>query len=270
MIIALPVSPGDKETTYFINQAYVKYLSDAGFEPLLVTPFNDPLKTAEKADGLLLPGGKDIDPLFYGDDNRSSYFADPERDDFERKLLWAFANAGKRVFGICRGMQLIALEYMNRTKDKTAIEAMGYFQDIAYHAQTGTLNLARKHASHIVYSHTGLLYGPGKKEEEIAGIMKVNSMHHQAVWIGIGDKQLDENPRVGKHLTVLAWTERGLALKKGEVGNILEAFFLRGWTPAPMLAVQWHPEEMGDVALISNFFRGESVKDIPKAKVVKG
>ena len=58
-------------------------------------------------DGLLLCGGGDIDPARYGQANQGSQPPDPVRDQAELELFHAFLQAGKPIFGICRGMQLI-------------------------------------------------------------------------------------------------------------------------------------------------------------------
>lgn len=58
-------------------------------------------------DGLILCGGGDIDPKYYGEDNCGSYSIDIKRDVAEFEILQAFVDAGKPVLGICRGCQLI-------------------------------------------------------------------------------------------------------------------------------------------------------------------
>lgn len=58
-------------------------------------------------DGLVLCGGGDIDPVYYGKENTDCQEIDRERDMAELKLLEAYIKAGKPVFGICRGLQLI-------------------------------------------------------------------------------------------------------------------------------------------------------------------
>ena len=58
-------------------------------------------------DGLLLSGGNDMDPKYYGQEINGSVEIKPERDAAEYALLKAFVEAGKPVLGICRGHQLI-------------------------------------------------------------------------------------------------------------------------------------------------------------------
>lgn len=58
-------------------------------------------------DGLILCGGGDIDPKYYGEEINGSKGIDAERDSAEFALLKAFVEKGLPVLGICRGCQLI-------------------------------------------------------------------------------------------------------------------------------------------------------------------
>lgn len=58
-------------------------------------------------DALLLPGGGDIDPHRYGRPTRGAREIDPARDACELALFRRFAAAGKPIFGVCRGLQLV-------------------------------------------------------------------------------------------------------------------------------------------------------------------
>ena len=63
---------------------------------------------AELCDGLLLSGGVDLDPALYGEEIlNDTVQIHRERDDFELSLFRSFFDAGKPIFGICRGCQLI-------------------------------------------------------------------------------------------------------------------------------------------------------------------
>jgi len=119
MIIAIPCSntasksevPGRSQ-----NAAYCKYVSNAGYEPVLIPMETNPNIIASIADGLLLAGGVDIDPMYYGLSNTNSFNVDPGRDNAERVLFNAFRALGKPVFGICRGFQLIFREYIQQNQ----------------------------------------------------------------------------------------------------------------------------------------------------------
>ena len=62
-------------------------------------------------DALLLTGGEDVDPKLYGRENTACFSIDTERDKTEIALVRAFLAAGKPVFGICRGQQVINVAF---------------------------------------------------------------------------------------------------------------------------------------------------------------
>lgn len=58
-------------------------------------------------DGLLLAGGGDIDPSYYGETVQDSMEIDAFRDEREMRLCESFIKEGKPILGICRGHQLL-------------------------------------------------------------------------------------------------------------------------------------------------------------------
>ena len=62
---------------------------------------------AENFDGLLLCGGADLDPALYNEGMNGTKKIDRERDALEMALTEEFVRAGKPIFGICRGCQLL-------------------------------------------------------------------------------------------------------------------------------------------------------------------
>lgn len=58
-------------------------------------------------DALLLPGGGDITPAFFGQKNHGSRNIDTELDITQLQALDLFFKWKKPVFGICKGMQII-------------------------------------------------------------------------------------------------------------------------------------------------------------------
>ena len=62
-------------------------------------------------DGLILPGGGDIDPRLFGQCVNGSRFFDPELDRIQMAILKAFVLDKKPVLGICKGMQLINIYF---------------------------------------------------------------------------------------------------------------------------------------------------------------
>ncbi len=63
---------------------------------------------AQALDGLVLQGGNDVAPQHYGEEPlHPDWAGDAVRDQYEMELIGAFINAGKPVFGVCRGLQLL-------------------------------------------------------------------------------------------------------------------------------------------------------------------
>lgn len=91
----------------------IEAVYDAGGEPLSVHPAGHSL-TADAledrfgfADGVILPGGGDLDPRFYGGEKHEAlYDVDIEQDRFDLALAaWALATR-RAVLAICRGLQV--------------------------------------------------------------------------------------------------------------------------------------------------------------------
>lgn len=251
MLLALPTSTS--KNRYYLNQAYVDYVKEAGFTPFMVNPHNNPAEMADFCDGLVLPGGIDIDPVYYDEDNWSSYSVDPEKDAIERTLFWAFAHAGKPIFGICRGFQLIIREYLH-VKEKAA-KRLKFLQHIDHHSLASDLNIDRTTRVHRVSADCNVLYGENYKMYQR---IYVNSMHHQCLILHHNKSQKSKQPLCSYDFTALAYTTYGRPSKDKDY-DIIEAFGLTAapdWldTDSRIIAVQWHPEELRDHALLQTFF----------------
>ena len=86
---------------------YIEALKENDIE--VITTLN--IDEAMECDGLLLPGGGDIDPAYYGEERNGSEEPDRELDKAQRDILDAFVKAKKPILGICRGMQLINIYF---------------------------------------------------------------------------------------------------------------------------------------------------------------
>lgn len=248
----IAVTSSSRKGTHSINKPYMSYVKKAGHEPLLVTSDNDPQLIATLCDGLVLSGGVDIDPIFYGENNIGSYATDLERDVFERALLRAFITMNKPIFGICRGLQLIVREYM---RQHPAIEKlMQFWQNINEHSLAEARSVPRTQGTHFVEARMHPLYGgnisPNAKED-----IFVNSMHHQGL---IGKLTKDTFPKLAAFgFLPLAATSFGRPTNVK--GSIIEAVEIPNWDGARVKAVQWHPEELcmteeRELALITTLF----------------
>jgi len=58
-------------------------------------------------DALVLGGGYDIDPSFYGEENKGSEDVDRAEDELQFAAIDKFVKARKPILGICRGEQLL-------------------------------------------------------------------------------------------------------------------------------------------------------------------
>lgn len=132
-------------------------------------------------DGLLLCGGGDIEPARFGQELSGSQPPDQRRDQRELALFHAFLQAGKPIFGICRGMQVI-----NVALGGTLIQDLP--EEIRpFHTGTEGDRVHPIRAAEGSLLHG--LYGP---------ICSVNSSHHQAI------------DRLGAGLEAIAWSESGV------------------------------------------------------------
>lgn len=88
-------------------EPYCRAVERCGLEPVLLGP-EEPPQDLASLDGLLLSGGRDVNPARYGQE-RDSRTAEPDekRDDFETGLLLDSLSRSMPILAICRGMQLL-------------------------------------------------------------------------------------------------------------------------------------------------------------------
>lgn len=193
-----------------VNAGYVRSVVRAGGLPLLALPAEgfDAGRALSGLDGLVLPGGRDVDPSRYGATARPEVDApDPVRDDFEIALLHAARHAGLPVLAICRGMQV-------------ANVALGgtLWQDLPAEYPGA---IAHRHDGHRAERIHEVRVFPGTRLAGIlaAGGFRANSIHHQAV--------RDLAP--------------GLVASAEAPDGVVEGM---EWTGREwwMVGIQWHPE----------------------------
>ncbi len=155
--------------------------------------------------GLVLTGGGDLDPSFYGQAPAPQlYGVDAVRDVFEIELTRAALKLGKPILAICRGIQVVNV-VLGGTLEQHIIGKPG----IEAHGVPG---------GGVPIRHT-VRVDPGSDLGGVIGVAEVVSSchHHQAI------------ATLGDGLRPVAWTEDG----------IIEA--VEG--PQGLIAVQWHPED---------------------------
>lgn len=139
-------------------QNYIDALEGVGGEA--VTKYLPEVDT--DYDGLILCGGSDIHPKYYGEEIAGSVGIDEKRDAVEFALLKAYVDAGKPVLGICRGCQLINVFFGGSLYQ--------HLPEYAMHQGVGGDAIHQVTASEGSILHG--LYGD---------TFAVNSSHHQAV-----------------------------------------------------------------------------------------
>ena len=108
------------KTLQYVEQSMAHWVMSGGAMPVMVpSPMGDAAPGtvdvhdyAEWLDGLVLHGGADVWPGSYGEEPlQDAWRGDRIRDDYEQALVHAFVKAGKPVFGVCRGLQLINVAF---------------------------------------------------------------------------------------------------------------------------------------------------------------
>jgi putative glutamine amidotransferase len=90
-----------------LNWNYPQAVAEAGGVPILLPPTTDPAAVASILDGLLVPGGLDIDASEFGEENHpEAELQDPTRFAFEKALYRAMSPEAP-VLGICYGCQFL-------------------------------------------------------------------------------------------------------------------------------------------------------------------
>jgi putative glutamine amidotransferase len=197
---------------------YVEGVAGAGGAPVVLPPTGDE-RAAEAViqslDGLLLSGGSDLDPGYYGEEPVPELGVTiPERDAFEMALVRLALRRGMPVFGICRGMQVLNVALGGTLYQDLPSQ---WERDVLKHRQ----DTPKWQPTHEVSVRDGSYIA------EIMGreVVKVNSYHHQGI------KALAEG------LVATGRSSDGV-IEAVEAGDLSERW---------LLGVQWHAEAMRGV-----------------------
>ena len=97
-MLHIAIAGTDQGADNFI--AALELLGAKGYAVLEETEF-------DRYDGLILPGGADIDPALFGEENWGSRKIERERDLKQLEILDVFVKAKKPILGVCKGHQLL-------------------------------------------------------------------------------------------------------------------------------------------------------------------
>ena len=165
------------KTLQWIEQSTAHWVMSQGALPFMVpSPFGDTARGdvgvrdyAQVLDGLVLHGGADVSPAAYGETPlRPEWSGDPLRDEYDIALVRAFVAAGKPVFGICRGLQLINVAHGGTLYQDIATQRAGAL----VHRDAAAYDLNFHEVDILPDTRLAQLLG-GR------GRHRINSVHHQ-------------------------------------------------------------------------------------------
>jgi putative glutamine amidotransferase len=195
---------------FLLQRGYVEAIQRAGGVALMLPPDPgaDPDQLLDAIDGLILAGGRDVDPTTYGaDPHPETDEPVSERDEFEIRLARRAMERDIPLLGICRGMQL-----MNVARGGTLVQDLPEHVGHEDHRRTlGTFD----GNDHPVHLQAGSLAARAAGETRHGTL----SHHHQGI------------DALGDGFTVTGWAD------DDELPEALEDPELRF-----ALGVQWHPE----------------------------
>ncbi|MFT3718585.1 gamma-glutamyl-gamma-aminobutyrate hydrolase family protein [Pseudorhodoferax sp.] len=162
-------------------------------------------------DGLVMHGGSDVWPGSYGEEPlHENWIGDRIRDAYDLALVAAFEAAGKPIFGVCRGLQLLNVAFGGTLYQDIGTQVPGAFvhrDPVAYDLNYHRIEIRQG-------TRLSRLY-PGVERA------RVNSIHHQAI------KRLAAD-----------FEAEAFSVSDG----IVEAVRRKAAAGGYVAAVQWHPE----------------------------
>ena len=232
------------KTLQYVEQSIAHWLMSAGAMVVMVPcPTGETARGdtslshyAEWLDGVVMHGGADVWPGTYGEmPLREAWVGDRIRDLYDLALVEAFEQAGKPIFGVCRGLQLINVAFGGTLYQDIETQhpyALQHRDPVSYDQNFHDIEFVE--GTRLSQLYPGLAHA------------RVNSIHHQGI----------------KHLApgfeVEAWSypdrvPEAIRRKPGQGG--------RGY----IAATQWHPEfhregnwvnTVDDSAILHDFLDG--------------
>jgi putative glutamine amidotransferase len=152
---------------------YVESVKRAGGDAVVLEPTDDPARSLDRIDALLLTGGLDVDPERYGEAPHATTEPDPVRDRFEIPLSRDAVARDMPLFAICRGVQVL-----NVAAGGTLV------QDIPSTVTSElphAIDVPKDHVAHAVRVTAGTRLAAALGPSTLLETCAVNSRHHQAV-----------------------------------------------------------------------------------------
>jgi putative glutamine amidotransferase len=204
------VSPFVEMPYATVNVGLSDLAEEAGAVPLLLGPTAHVDEVLDRVDALVLQGGGDVHPEYYGHElHPATNTLDRRRDEFELALLRGARERAMPVLGICRGIQLVNVGYGGTLGQLDTWDALAHRIEIAPDSR-----LAR------VMDTTA---------------MEVNSVHHQAT------------DRLGDGLRAVAWAEDGVV---EAIEHATDPVLAVQWHPEWTGSVDWERQRRLFEALV--------------------
>jgi putative glutamine amidotransferase len=193
--------------------SYTRAVERAGGTPVVLPPVpaSSVPSLIARLDGLLLAGGRDVDPALYDEvPHPETDPPDHRRDRFELAILRAAIDADLPFLAICRGMHVL-----NIARGGT----------LTQHLPDRLGNTGHRPDPVKMTTHDLQLSAASQLGRALGATLQAPAAHHQAI------------NRIGSGLLTVAWTE----------DQVVEAVELQGHRFG--LGVQWHPEEGDDLRI---------------------
>ena len=197
----------------YLKRSYYEAVEKSGGVPLIL-PNTKKLQLVDQilkaVHGLVISGGSDVDPYFYGEKKRAKNLKlTKERDLFEIALVRKARKKKIPILAICRGIQLVNVAFGG-----TLYQDFSFEKKFLDHTLEGSLRYDKKHS--VVLQEKTKLYS-------IIGMKKidVNTSHHQMV------------KKIAPGFILSAWSEKDEVIEGIEAKD--DNF---------LICVQWHPELM--------------------------
>jgi len=207
-----------------LNTKYLEAIENSGGILQMLDSNSDVDKYIDQADGVLLPGGNDVNPMLYGEE-RKNLTQPPhnERDVVEMYLIEKAMERKLPILGICRGLQVLNVKLGGTLYQDVHEEMVGGMRH-DWHEEN-SIALPRSQFAHSVHIAEDSRLMKIVESEDV----EVNSLHHQGI------------KKLGNGIIATSHSSDGL----------IESFEMNDYPY--MVAVQWHPEELNSIPVWKKF-----------------
>lgn len=212
-VTSMEMAVPDFSPVYKTNQNYIHAIREGGGIPVMLPAIGAEYAAEYAAgiDGLLLPGGADVNPLLYKEEPvRQVTEMHRDNDQFEFALIREMVRLGRPILGVCRGLQVLNVALGGNLWQDIPSQIEGSIS----HCQSYDIRSELTHWVNV--DRDSLLF-------QVLGTdrLAVNTFHHQAARV------------LGKGLRAAGRASDGVV-------EALES------EDGKLLAVQWHPECLYD------------------------